>query len=204
MKNYFKIHFIISNKNINIDFSGSTCASLLFSKYSIISANIGDSRAIKGQLINNKWSYEILTRDHKPKEKDEAERIIKLNGYIHPLILDDGRYNGPLRVWIKEGKFPGLSMTRVIGDKLFKSIGVSSEPEIKIIPYKNYDKFVIIASDGLWDYVSNNEAVQIVSHYYIKNDCDSAVLRLYEIAYNKWINNERYIDDISIIVVFLE
>ena len=36
------------------------------------------------------------------------------------------------------------------------------------------------------------------------NDCDNAVIKLYEVAYNRWINNRRYIDDISIIVVFLE
>ena len=195
---------IINNININIDFSGSTCTSLLFTQYSIISANIGDCRAIKGQLINNKWSYELLTRDHKPKEKDEAERIIKLNGEIHPVKNNDGTYSGPKRVWIKEKNYPGLTITRVIGDKLFKKVGVSSEPEIRIIPYKKWDKFVIIASDGLWEYVLNKEVVKIVSYYYMINDCDNAVIKLYEVAYNRWINNRRYIDDISIIVVFLE
>lgn len=95
-------------------------------------------------------------------------------------------------------------MTRVVRYKKDKSIGSCFEPEIKIFPYEKYDKFVIIASDGLWQFVSNEEIIEIVGYYYKLNDCDSSVVKLYEIAYNRWIKNNTYIYDISIIVVFLE
>lgn len=196
---------IINNKKINIDFSGSTCVSLLFSSNSIISANIGDkNRAIKGQFLNNKWSYKILTRGHKPKEREEKEKIIKLNGDISPLLNKNRDYNSSERIWIKEKNYHNLTMIMTIGDKIRKEGGFCSEPEIKTIPYQEYDKFVVIATDGFWKYVLNDEVIEIVSYYYNLNDCDSAVVKLYEIAYNRWMHKHRYIKDISIIVVFIE
>ena len=66
--------------------------------------------------------------------------------------------------------------------------------EVKIFPYSEEDNFIIIASDGLWEYVSNEEV----------KDCDGAVSKLYEISHERWVQYDDYIDDISIIVVFLE
>ena len=193
------------NKSIDIELSGTTCVSLLFCDNRIISANVGDSRAIKGQynIKTNNWDYIALTRDHKPSEKDEAERIKKSKGIIHPYIDDDGNYAGPDRVW-KDDELPGLAMSRSFGDEIASSVGVFSEPEVKIFPFNEEDKFIVIASDGLWEYVTNEEVTDIVSEYFEKKDCDGAVSKLYEISHERWVQYDDYIDDISIIVVFLE
>jgi serine/threonine protein phosphatase PrpC len=193
------------NKSIDIELSGTTCVSLLFCDNRIISANVGDSRAIKGQynIKTNNWDYIALSRDHKPSEKDEAERIKKSKGIIHPYIDDDGNYAGPDRVW-KDDELPGLAMSRSFGDEIASSVGVFSEPEVKIFPFNEEDKFIVIASDGLWEYVTNEEVTDIVSEYFEKKDCDGAVSKLYEISHERWVQYDDYIDDISIIVVFLE
>ena len=193
------------NKSIDIELSGTTCISLLFCDNRIISANVGDSRAIKGQynLNTNEWNYILLSRDHKPSEKDEADRIKKNNGIIHPYIDDDGNYAGPERVW-KDDELPGLAMSRSFGDEIASSVGVFSEPEVKIFPFYEEDKFIVIASDGLWEYVTNEEVIEIVSEYFEKKDCDGAVSKLYEISHERWVQYDDYIDDISIIVVFLD
>ena len=94
-------------------------------------------------------------------------------------------------------------MSRSFGDEIAKKVGVFSEPEVKIFNYKEEDKFIVIASDGLWEYVSNEEVVDIVGKYHEKNDCDGAVSELYEISRERWVKYDDYIDDISIIVVFL-
>ena len=194
------------NKNIDIELSGTTCISLLFCEDRIISSNIGDSRAIKGfyNELDNKWEYIALSRDHKPSDLDEAERIKSCKGKIHPYIDDDGKYVGPDRVWNEEEELPGLAMSRSFGDEIAKKIGVYSEPEVKIFPYNEEDKFIVIASDGLWEYVSNKEVTDIVGKYHEKNDCDGAVSKLYEISKERWIKYDDYIDDISIIVAFLD
>ena len=197
---------LLSNKAIDIELSGTTCISLLFCSDRIISSNLGDSRAIKGYYdsIIKKWQYIPLSRDHKPSQKDEAERIKKNNGIIHPFIDEDNKYLGPDRVWNEGEELPGLAMSRSFGDEIAKKVGVISEPEVKIFPYKNDDKFIVIASDGLWEYVSNEEVLNIVGKYHEKNDCDGAVSELCEIAKERWDKYDDYIDDISIIVIFID
>ena len=197
---------LISNKNIDSSLSGSTCISLLFYEDLIISANLGDSRAIMGKLIDNKWVYELLSRDHKPSEIDEVLRIKYKNGEIHPFLNEDGSYSGPNRVWIKGQGIPGLAMTRSFGDIIGSTVGIISEPEIKFFNYEKENKFIIIGSDGLWEYISCQEAVNIVGEFYHDNDLDSdsGVIKLFQTARNKWIENQNCIDDISIIILFLE
>ena len=174
---------LTQNKYIDIELSGTTCISLLF--------------------CEDRWEYIPLSRDHKPTEIDEAERIKNSKGIIHPYIDDDNKYIGPDRVWNKEEELPGLAMSRSFGDELAKKVGVCCEPEVKIFPYNKDDKFIVIASDGLWEYVNNEEVVEIVGKYQEKNDCDGAVSELYELSRERWIKFDDYIDDISIIVVFI-
>ena len=197
---------LISNKNIDSSLSGSTCVSLLFFEDLIISANLGDSRAIIGKLKNNKWSYELLSRDHKPTEIDEALRIKYKNGEIHPYVNEDGEFNGPERVWISGQGIPGLAMTRSFGDIVGSTVGVLSEPEIKCFNYEKIDKFIVIGSDGLWEYLSCEEVVNIVGEFYKINNLnsDAAIMKLYQIARKKWLEIQGCIDDISIIILFLE
>jgi serine/threonine protein phosphatase PrpC len=77
-------------------------------------------------------------------------------------------FYGPLRVWLKNKPVPGLAMTRSIGDMTATSVGVTAEPEIKIITkLTKSDKIFVIASDGIWDRFSNEEIVSIItSNYY--------------------------------------
>ena len=195
---------LINNKEINSAFSGTTCISLLLCNNQIISCNLGDSRAIKGQLFNNKWSFELLSRDHKPNEPDEMKRIKENKGIIKPYIDENGEVNGPDRIWLPNQTYPGIAMSRSFGDQVAAQIGVVAIPEILFFPYIEEDKFIIIASDGLWEYVSNQEVVNIVGKYYIKNDCDNAIKELYETAFERWRNNNIFVDDISIILIYLE
>ena len=195
-----------NNSNIDINVSGSTCISLLFSYTQIITANVGDSRAIKGQYIpeNKKWVYEVLSKDHKLEDKEEYLRIKKNNGIIHPYLNEDKEYIGPKRVWIKNKNIPGLGMSRAFGDKVFSSVGVIATPEIFFFKNNLIDKFIVIGSDGLWMYVSNQETIEIVGKYYESFNCDQAIEELYNLAKSRFEENDDFIDDITIIILFLE
>jgi serine/threonine protein phosphatase PrpC len=71
---------------------------------------------------------------------------------------------GPKRVWLKSKPVPGLAMTRSIGDMAATSVGVTAEPEIKVFSNLNQnDKFVVIASDGIWDRISNEEVMMTIA-----------------------------------------
>jgi serine/threonine protein phosphatase PrpC len=71
---------------------------------------------------------------------------------------------------------PGLAMTRSLGDLVAKSVGVTYEPEIKVFAnLTKDDKIIVIASDGLWDRIPNDEITRYLIPYYEKNDPEGAV-----------------------------
>ena len=62
---------------------------------------------------------------------------------------------GPQRVWLKYENVPGLAMSRSFGDEVAHSVGVSSEPEILTEQINKFSKFIVIASAGVWEFLSN-------------------------------------------------
>lgn len=71
-------------------------------------------------------------------------------------------------------------MTRSMGDLVAKSVGVTYEPEIKSFSNlsNKTDRIVVVASDGLWDRIPNDEITRILIPYYERRDPDGAVSRL--------------------------
>ena len=196
---------LIENENINSTFSGSTCVSVIYTPERLICPNIGDSRAVIGRYNkeNKKYIPIELTRDHKPTEEDEAKRIFENDGRIQPFI-DEGEFIGPQRVWVKEDDVPGLAMTRSFGDRVAATVGVISEPEIKEWEFMENDKFMIIASDGVWEFISNEECMNIIGEFYEKDDMKGCCEFLYEESKKRWLMEEEVIDDITMILVFFE
>ena len=197
---------LVNNEEINSLFSGSTCVSVIYTPEKLIIPNIGDSRAVLGRLINketNEYKAIELSRDHKPTEKDEEKRIIENDGLIQPFI-EDGEFVGPQRVWIKEDDVPGLAMTRSFGDRMAATVGVISEPEIKEYIFNPNDKFMIIASDGIWEFISSQECIDIIKEFYNSNDIKSCCEYLYQESSKRWLKEEEVIDDTTMIIVFFE
>ena len=196
---------LVENQNIDSIFSGSTCVSVIFTPEKLICPNIGDSRAVLARYDNKNKKYIAidLSRDHKPTELDERQRIIENEGRIQP-FFEDGEFVGPERIWIKEEEVPGLAMTRSFGDRVAATVGVISEPEIKEEKLDENDKFMIIASDGIWEFISSQECVDIISNFYEKNDIKGCCQYLYEESSKRWIKEEEVIDDTTLILVFFE
>ena len=197
---------LLRNRMIDSNLSGSTCVSVIYTPKKLIIANIGDSRCVLGKLNkNNKWEYENLSRDHKPSLPEEAERIKKKGGRIRPMKDDDGTFVGPLRVYMKDKDMPGLAMTRSFGDYFASTAGTISIPEIGEHLFNEEDKFLILASDGLFEFIDSSEVVKIVKDYYVVNDIVGCCEFLYKESCRRWIQEEEdTIDDITIIVVFFE
>lgn len=160
-------------------------------------ANVGDSRAIIGKNKNREWSALAVSRDHKPDDPSECQRILDSGGRIEPFKDMRGEDIGPQRVWLKHENIPGLAMARSIGDLVAASVGVIPIPG-KIIKYRTYsleilyfelkeeDKFIVIASDGIWEFLSNEQVVNMVAPYYVKNQLEAACERLVKEATLKW------------------
>ncbi|KAI3802598.1 hypothetical protein L1987_30737 [Smallanthus sonchifolius] len=128
---------------------GSTACVAIIRSNQLVVANSGDSRCVisrKGQAYN-------LSKDHKPDLESEKERISKAGGFIHC-----GRVNGT------------LNLTRAIGDmelKKDKSLPaekqiLTANPDIHTVELCEDDDFLVIACDGIWDCMSNQQLVDFV------------------------------------------
>jgi serine/threonine protein phosphatase PrpC len=125
---YARANTLLLDAKFSVVLSGSTCVSVLINGNKLYSANVGDSRAIICSVEDEVIKGEMLTRDHKLSESDEAKRITSSGGRIMPLVESGGKYAGPLRVWQKELNVPGLAMTRAMGDLAGVAAGIIHEP----------------------------------------------------------------------------
>lgn len=119
---------------------------------------------------------------------------------------------GPFRVWFKFGIGPGLAMTRTFGDTLARKIGVISEPGIyehlliEIARYEINESFktLVLASDGIWDQMTNDDVANFVFPYYERNDLQNVAQDLLNEAHKRWEEKKLNPDDITCIVIFLK
>ena len=205
---FIKINNILTDdESINTYFSGTTCVSVIYTPKKLICANVGDSRAVLGRYDkhNKKWVPIELSRDHKPTEPDEAKRILNRGGRIRPFIDEQtGEEFGPQRIWMKNEDVPGLAMTRSFGDNVASSVGCISLPEIKEFDFDEGDKFLILASDGIWEFIESEECINIIGKYYNDNNIEECCKFLYTESRKRWIKEEEVVDDITLILVFFD
>ena len=193
---------LITRSNIDLNFSGSTVVLVLIYRSLLICVNLGDSRAVLGKQEND-WRSISLSHDHKPSRLHEKRRIEKAGGRIAPSVDTYGEHVGPERIWCKEEPFPGLAVSRALGDLVGSSVGVSCEPEIQIRILENCDKIVVLGSDGLWEVLDNSEVIKILSKFYDKGEISKSADKLMEVCIGKWLKNSFAIDDVTFIVIFI-
>ena len=107
-------------------------------------------------------------------------------------------------MWLKEQDLPGLAMSRSLGDFVAHSVGVSTDPEIMRFELQPEHKFIVIASDGVWEFLSNESVGRIVWPFFLKNSPEQAGNALVRAAAKKWRENDSTIDDITCVTIFLE
>ena len=127
-----------------------------------------------------------------------------MNGRVDTIKGAQGQNLGPMRVWLLDQDAPGLAMSRSIGDYIAHSVGVATDPEVKRFELTAEDKFMIIASDGVWEFLSNEQIAKIVWPFYLKNSPEHAGNAIDRAAAQKWRENDTVIDDITCVTIFLE
>ncbi|XP_059458609.1 probable protein phosphatase 2C 25 [Corylus avellana] len=162
---------------------GTCCVTALIQEGNLVVSNAGDCRAV----MSREGVAEALTSDHRPSREDEKERIETLGGYVDC-------YQG---VWRVQGS---LAVSRGIGDRHLKQ-WITAEPETRVLRIEPDCEFLILASDGLWDKVNNQEAVDAVRPLCMgveKPMTAFACKRLAELAVIRGS-----IDDISVMIIQL-
>ncbi|KAH9727151.1 putative protein phosphatase 2C 11 [Citrus sinensis] len=156
--------------------AGSTASTAVLLGDRLVVANVGDSRVVASRA----GSAIPLSVDHKPDRSDERQRIEDAGGFV---------------IWAGTWRVGGvLPVSRAFGDKLLKQY-VVAEPEIQEEEIDGID-FIIVASDGLWNVISNEEAVAMVEHI---TDAEAASRKLITDAYARGSS-----DNITCVVVRFE
>mmetsp|Transcript_12971 Transcript_12971/g.23535 ORF Transcript_12971/g.23535 Transcript_12971/m.23535 type:complete len:376 (-) Transcript_12971:261-1388(-) len=191
-----------AEKKQQATYSGTTAVFSLMIDETLYTANIGDSRCVLCTRVGKSAMKPIpLSRDHKPELPDEKERIVKAGGRVHPLKGFYGGPIGPHRVWLGSEDIPGLAMSRSIGDSLVHTVGVSDIPEISEYKTHPLDKFVVWATDGVWDFISNEEVGRICAE--CAPDMDAAAALIVDKACRMWKKKEQVVDDITVVCLQL-
>ncbi len=154
-------------------------------------ANAGDCRAV----LSHKGVAVDLTKDHKPREPSEKERIKAAGGWVH-----NGRLNGILGVSRAFGDVEHKTLKEESWGKDFSDNPLTAEPEVTAVMLHEDDEFLIMACDGLWDVMSSQHAVNFVRRYLATKNRDvqaaSSALVSKAIALNT-------VDNVSCMVIAL-
>jgi serine/threonine protein phosphatase PrpC len=192
-------------------------------------ANVGDTRAVLASQSKDKNNGKAplspvqLTQEHRPDENNEFTRITFTGSRVHRLIDTNGNLKGPYRVWESNRNTPGLTVSRSLGNPTSKMLGIIAEPTTSSCKIKaDKDHFLVLATDGLWDVMDNQEVINFVEanrDYCLKgtdvptdeeeigffNTCVAQLLC--EEARSRWVmkieDEEAVMDDVSCVVVEL-
>mmetsp|Transcript_12600 Transcript_12600/g.17879 ORF Transcript_12600/g.17879 Transcript_12600/m.17879 type:complete len:373 (+) Transcript_12600:107-1225(+) len=193
-------HGVIRNFRIDTEFSGTTLSMAIIRGNHLTGVNIGDSRVILGKDEKGVVVPEEITFDHKPDSPEEKKRILACGGRVFAVEYDDG-IDGPPRVWLGHMDVPGLAMSRSLGDAVAHTAGVISDPEFTECELNpESDKFLVVATDGLWEFVENSETIDMAV---AQPTPDEAVDVLVKEAGMRWMREEQVIDDTTIIIANL-
>uniref|UniRef100_A0A0D9VSW1 protein-serine/threonine phosphatase n=1 Tax=Leersia perrieri TaxID=77586 RepID=A0A0D9VSW1_9ORYZ len=154
---------------------GACCVTALLKEGDLVVSNAGDCRAV----LSRTGKAEALTSDHRACREDERERIENLGGFVV-------NYRGTWRV---QGS---LAVSRGIGDAHLKQ-WVIADPDTTTLRVDPQCEFLILASDGLWDKVENQEAVDIARPLCISSDKASRMTACRKLVETASLNHSIFI-----------
>ncbi|ETO69629.1 AGC protein kinase [Phytophthora nicotianae P1976] len=201
---------------IDDSLSGTTAICMFLDGEMIHVANVGDSRAVIATMSEGKLVAQPLSVDQTPYRSDERERVKRsgarvltmdqLEGIapvhdnwaanLNDQVDEDG---DPPRIWSPYGAFPGTAFTRSLGDEIAETLGVIGVPEITSLQLTEDDRFVVIASDGVFEFLTSQAVVDMVAQY---EDPLEACHKVVAESYRLWLTYELRTDDITIICVY--
>ena len=184
--------------------SGTTCNLVFQFNKHLVCFSVGDSRSIivydRGD--NTNLGILPLSTDHKPDLPGEIDRIRLRGGEVDRLKDMFGNKIGPPRVFQLGSEYPGLAMSRSLGDFLAKQVGVIPTPQIIEYDINLSTKYLVICSDGVWEFASNEQVRKIGNLFYAHNDVVGYCNELVKYSMGLWEQNELVRDDITVVSVF--
>lgn len=164
-----------------------------------------------------------LSRDQTPYRRDERSRVRATGARVlsldqieglEPINPDDDDEDGdlelgeeldeggdPPRVWSPHGEYPGTAFTRSLGDAIAEELGVFAEPEMVTRAVTPHDRIIVLASDGVFEFLTNQSVIDICAKFSDPLEaCRAVVAESYEL----WLQYELRTDDITMICIFVD
>lgn len=193
------------DRQILHEFSGTTATCVWLDGEDVFAAWVGDSRCILGRRKVEGGGDDVLvvdlTWDQKPARDDEKKRVRAAGGRVTRWKKNVG----PQRVWLPEEWVPGLAMTRSIGDTCLTKFGVVSHPEVTMTKLSTEESFLVVASDGVWEFMTSMEVATFVAEKRRKGlGAEETAKHLVREAVRRWMMNETVVDDTTAVVIFVE
>mmetsp|Transcript_32297 Transcript_32297/g.55863 ORF Transcript_32297/g.55863 Transcript_32297/m.55863 type:complete len:295 (+) Transcript_32297:2424-3308(+) len=138
----------LMNEGENESMAGCTAIVVLVVGNRLYAANAGDSRAV---LARGGRAVELST-DHKPDMPSERDRIIRAGGRV-----EDGRVMGNINLSRSIGDFEYKNMKRPASEHMITAL-----PEVRTVELTPQDDFIVLACDGIWDMVTNQQCVDFI------------------------------------------
>jgi serine/threonine protein phosphatase PrpC/CRP-like cAMP-binding protein len=224
-----------------IRMSGTTCCFAYLDGRSLHCGNVGDSRCVLGVAgAGGKLQALPMSDDQTPYRKDERERVRNFGGKARIMNMDqleglepyhDNWNDGgmvlgeqvddsgdPPRVWHATKAIPGAAFTRSIGDTVGSPLGIITTPEMRQHELRpGVDRFCIVASDGVWEFMTSQSVVDMVVQYIGADEYEGdaakaegspgadeaaqACRHVVAEAYRIWMTEDVRTDDITMILV---
>jgi len=204
-------------KEIGADLSGTTSVSVYMVDGKLYCSNLGDSRAILiSESEDGGMVITPLSKDQTPYRKDERDRVRKYGARIMSMDQMDGTEplhddwkeltlgedldvtGDPPRIWHPKLNVPGTAFTRSIGDFFAETLGVVADPEIHVHRIEKRDRYIVVASDGVYEFLNNRMVANTVAE---SESPVNACQVLVRDSYEKWLAEEIRTDDITAIVI---
>ena len=125
-----------------------------------------------------------------------------MGGIVEKIKNIFGQGVGPFRVWEKDKDYPGLAMSRSLGDFNGKNIGVIPDPEIIEWELNVFSKFIVICSDGVWEFLTNKDVMECGKQFYLENNPRGFCKELIDNSIKFWKKEDVVIDDITVVTIF--
>nr|KYP66932.1 Protein phosphatase 2C and cyclic nucleotide-binding/kinase domain-containing protein [Cajanus cajan] len=211
--------FLATNSQLHGDvlddsMSGTTAVTVLVRGRTVYVANSGDSRAVIAERRGKEVVAVDLSIDQTPFRADELERVKlcgarvltldQIEGLKNPDVqcwgTEEGDDGDPPRLWVPNGMYPGTAFTRSIGDSIAETIGVVANPEIVVFELTQDHPFFVLASDGVFEFLSSQTVVEMVAKFKDPRDACAAIVAE---SYRLWLQYETRTDDITVIIVHI-
>ncbi|KAL4297527.1 hypothetical protein GQ457_12G031540 [Hibiscus cannabinus] len=169
---------IMLQENLDCSTSGTTAVVVVRQSEDLVIANLGDSRAVLGTMTESGIKAVQLTTDLKPGLPREAERIRNCKGRTCP-------------------------MSRAFGDFLLKNHGIIAVPDVFHYQLTHNDRFIVLATDGVWDVLNNNQVATIVMEAENEQAAARAVVEAATASWKKKFPSSK-VDDCTAVCLFLQ